>query len=249
MDRFVLHRVRGALLDALSKPNVELPELPTSEDTHLISCIHHSIQSKQPMGGLKAKEAWEADLGHPVADEMWKYCCTQTRFISPNYRHKLIHYKYIHRVYLAPLHLSHIHDGMSSNCPKCQSPGADFAHMTWNCTKLQPYWKEIARLLSLMIEHQLQLTPLLALMGYVKPLGGNVRRFTAMALLIAKRQISLTWGKPNPPTVQGWLRDLQYCNTASDDYASLLPISSRPRDIWQPLKDYIQQFPPDETND
>lgn len=120
--------------------------------------------------------------------------------------------------------------------------------MTWSCTKIQQYRKEIACLLTLMLEQQLHLTPLLALLGYVKPLAKKIRRFTVMTLLLAKRQISLNWGKPTPPTVNEWLRDLQYCNVASDDYALLLPIASKPRDIWHPLRDYIRQFPL-ETND
>lgn len=68
-----------------------------------------------------------------------------------------------------------------------------------------------------------------------------------MAMLLAKRQIALHWGSANQPTIKGWNRDLQNCNTASDDYATHLPLPSRPRDIWKPLKDYLLAYPTAET--
>lgn len=119
--------------------------------------------------------------------------------------------------------------------------------LTWNCGVIQAYWTEVSRHISLKVEHILDPCPLMALLGYVKPLKNNMRRFAALSLLFAKRQISLKWGVAGPPTIRGWLKDLQTCNTASDDYATLLPVSSRPKNIWQPLKDYLHNFPITDT--
>lgn len=250
LDRFVLHRLRTALLSTLPIPNQEPQELSTlsllisaTDNTHLISRIYHTIQKMRPLGGTLPRAAWETDLATAIPDDVWQYCCMQTRFVSTNYKHKLIHYKYLHRVYYTPVFLHKIRADIPDSCPKCALPAADFAHMTWTCTHICKFWGEVARVLISMIEQPLQLSPQLALMGYVKPLGRGIRRFTAIALLLAKRQISLHWGKSQLPTLRSWLYDLQYCSTASEDYASLLPISSRPRDVWQPLKSYLQRFP------
>lgn len=120
--------------------------------------------------------------------------------------------------------------------------GVDFAHMTWTCAIIHAYWTEVFRHISVMVDHVINPCPRLVLLGYVKPLKQAIRRFTAMALLLAKRQISLNWGRSTRPTTRSWLTDLQTCNRASEDYATLLPVTSRPKDIWQPLKDYLQHF-------
>lgn len=211
--------------------------------THLISRLYHLTQTLLLPGGAKAKQAWEADLGEPITDETWTYCCTQTRYISPNYKHKLLHYKYIHRIYYTPVFLYKIHPEIPDTCPKCTRRGADFAHLTWACNKIQTYWVEVFRAITMMVGQQMQPSPMLALLGYVKLLKKGIRRFIAIAILLAKQQISLHWGGTACPTIKGWLKDLQYCQVTSEDYATLLPLISRPRNIWQPLKDYLLTYP------
>lgn len=177
MDCFILHRVRTALLGVLADPKEEPPALPpltliihSADNTHLVSRLYHLTQTLQSPGGLKVRRAWETDTGEVIPDDVWNYCCSQTRFVSSNYRHKLLHYKYIHRIYLTPVFLHKIHPEASETCPKCKVEGADFAHLTWNCGVIQKYWDTVFRSLSLMVEQSLHPTPLLALLGYVKPL-------------------------------------------------------------------------------
>ena len=127
----------------------------------------------------------------------------------------------------------------SSKCPKCQAPNADFAHMAWNCPLIAQYWAEIFTRLTSMTQVASDPDPLLALLGYVQDIPKPMCRYTAIALLLAKREVAITWGSKYPPKINAWLRSLTYCDTTSELFASLQPLTSRPRDIWQPLRDYL----------
>lgn len=146
MDRFILHRVRYALLSTLPESGEEPPDfapltliISSPDATHLISRLYQDTQTLLTPCGLRAKSAWEEDLGESLSDEIWTYCCSQTRFVSSNYRHKLLHYKYIHRIYYTPAFLHKIHSDVLDNCPKCAREGADFAHLTWTCDVVRTY--------------------------------------------------------------------------------------------------------------
>ncbi|KAJ1156533.1 hypothetical protein NDU88_009252 [Pleurodeles waltl] len=80
---------------------------------------------------------------------------------------------------------------------------------------------------------------MLARLGYVKRLPRGWRCFTAIVLLLAKRQVVLLRGSVMPSTFVTWLWDMTYCDTARELYASLQPPMSRQRDIWQSLRDYF----------
>lgn len=81
---------------------------------------------------------------------------------------------------------------------------------------------------------QLVPTPEVALLGYVGGLLKKQHKFTAIALLLAKRERALKSGSRVSPTVKDWLFSLAYCNC--ELYATTLPPVSRPRDVWEPLK-------------
>ncbi|KAJ1097579.1 hypothetical protein NDU88_002697 [Pleurodeles waltl] len=79
---------------------------------------------------------------------------------------------------------------------------------------------------------------LIALMGYDENIAKPLRPFTAIALLLARRETALHWGSGTLPIMRLWLQSLKYCDRTSEIYASLQPPTSRPKDIWQPLRDY-----------
>lgn len=86
-----------------------------------------------------------------------------------------------------------------------------------------------------MVEMEIARSPLLALLGYVHDLPKSRRRFVAVALLLAKRELALKWTSKKTPTLKAWLLSMTFCNTISDAYAQLQPPASRPVDIWQPF--------------
>lgn len=156
------------------------------------------------------------------------------RDISLNSRHKLIHFKFLRRLYHTPAMAHKIDPSTPHQCLKCLAPHADFAHLTWTCPKIQTYWKQIHDVLGPMTALTLIPTPEIALLGYTVNFPKKVRRFSALGLLLAKREIALLWGQCTVPALQWWLRSMAYCSENCELYASLIPSMSRPKDIWGP---------------
>lgn len=124
-------------------------------------------------------------------------------------------------------------------CPRCGTLMADFAHMAWTCNKVAQYWAQVFADLSHMTGLRISTTPIQALLGHVQDLPKSSRRFCALALLLAKREVALHWGSKNPPTLKGWMFSMSFCNTTSDLYAQLQPPASRTLDVWQPFRSYL----------
>lgn len=109
MDQFIMNRIRSAF-----KPLI--PTFPIEPDSftplniiieskngeHLISKLYKACMALVPCGDDKIQESWEKDLGHPILDEQWKKCCTAIQEISLNSRHKLLHFKFLRRIYITP---------------------------------------------------------------------------------------------------------------------------------------------------
>lgn len=76
-------------------------------------------------------------------------------------------------------------------------------------------------------------------MGYVANFPKHTRKLPALCFLLAKMEVALLWGSKRIPTLSGWLNSLVFCNTNSEVYSSLLPRLARPKNIWDPLKNYL----------
>lgn len=194
----------------------------------------------KPINDDKVRGAWEAGLERSITDEQWAKCCTVTQEVSLNNRHKLLHFKFLRRIYFTPAMTHKIDPSKPHNYRKCSAPQADFAHLTWTCLKLQHYWERVHYTLGQMINLPLIPTPVVALLGYTVNFPKKIRRFASLGLLLAKREVAVHWGRKSVPTVQNWLHSLAYCNVNSEVYASVMPSTSQPKDILGPYRSYIE---------
>lgn len=217
--------------------------LQQSSPSHIISRLYRATQASQPFSLLSARGHWEADLGFALTDAQWQYCCTQTGDISASSKFHLLHYKYLHRVYYTPARLFRFQLRDSSACARCGEDPAEFQHLAWNCPPIRRYWSEVFAALRCMTGHHIPETPLVALLGYTVQLLPAIRKYTSLALLLAKRRVSCRWGRGRAPKFKTWVQDLIYCQDQLNTYADLLPPTSRPRDIWAHLQTYLLTTP------
>lgn len=251
MEKFTLNRIKSALREACPTFPLEPDQFPplttiidTQEGTHMVSKLYRECSDILPVDDQKLRAAWEADLGQVISDEQWETCCEVTGTISLNNRHKLLHYKFLRRAYVTPSFAHKIDSTKSHCCGKCKAPHADFIHMTWTCPNLHTFWMKVHDTVGQMIQLTLNPLPEIALLGYTVNFPAKVRRFVALCFLLAKREIALHWGLRRAPTSNAWMQSLTYCNTQSEVYATTLPRSSRPKDIWGPLKQYLTNTQP-----
>ena len=100
-----------------------------------------------------------------ITDEMWGYCCAQTRALSANYRLLLIHIKILHRLYRTPVHLHKMGLRAEARCERCGAPDADFIHLAWTCWRVAEFWDAVYTHMDAIVGEQLTKMPLMALSG------------------------------------------------------------------------------------
>lgn len=213
--------------------------LQQSSPAHVVSLLYRATQLNWDRPPAPAKDKWEVDLGHPITNAQWAFCCQQTEMISASSRFRLFHYKYLHRTYHTPDRLYRLKLRETYCCDRCGQAGAGFRHLAWDCPLIQAFWWEVLAATGEMTgEHRLH-TPLVALLGYTQQLAAKIRKYTSLVLLLAKRLIACRWGRGRAPKFKDWLTEITHCQEQLQTYAELMPASSRPRDIWAPLQAYL----------
>lgn len=76
--------------------------LQQTSPSHTISHLYSATQQSQTYTPPTAKSRWEEDVGHPITEAQWQYCCKQTQEVTASSRLRILHYKYLHRTYYTP---------------------------------------------------------------------------------------------------------------------------------------------------
>ena len=83
------------------------------------------------------------------------FCCSLTGDLSPSYRLKLIHFKYLHQIdYTSSAHRS---KGLRFDdcCARYRQPCVDFIHLEWSCLLGATYWCKILDTLSKILDSEI----------------------------------------------------------------------------------------------
>lgn len=248
IHRFQYHRIRHSMAQLVGRDLAEPPEvkelsfvIKSETPKQLVSSIYKIAQSHRLYKYTKARLAWQADLNVVIDDAMWTYCCANIKSISLHGRHRLIHFKFINRVYYTPERLHRYGLKEDASCEHCKCELADFMHLAWQCLGVATFWKAVFRELSSIVDLDIQPNPTLALVGYSKPFPKKIRRLLDMGLLIARRRVALNWMKGPTPTMTQWSQDLLYCCTQTETFSELLPPQSRPKNFWSLYTTYLAQ--------
>ncbi|KAJ1142569.1 hypothetical protein NDU88_008883 [Pleurodeles waltl] len=198
------------------------------------------MQDQRAAFAVSANVKWEADVGMAISDETWKKCCAHMRALSPNYRLRLINFTFLQRLYYTPWGLCAMGLQTDASCEKCHAPDDDFFHLAWQCGEVHDFWLEVAHVIGEMTGLKLALSPVLALLGSVDPMPPAQQKLVGMLLLLVMRRVAICWGRGRCAWVTVWLRDAAYCREQLETFWELAPEGSRPRDIWVPLREYLE---------
>ncbi|KAJ1128267.1 hypothetical protein NDU88_006646 [Pleurodeles waltl] len=208
----------------------------------LITKLYGCIQEQGEKTGLSARVKWARDVGENITEDAWRACCAHMKELQPNYRLRLIHFKFLHRLYYTPRSLCAMGLRADDICVRCRAPAADFLHLAWACPELYVYWKTVFCEISEMIGQEISPSPVMALLGEMSGVQTAMRHLAGMMLLLAKRRVSICWGRIRSPRASDWLRDAAYCQEQLTNYWELMLAGSRPRDIWAPLRSYLESM-------
>lgn len=247
-DVFLYHKLRAvcrALHMTFPSQPVTLKALEhllcTPTPRRIITRLYVQMQTDAPVITSNALGKWNTEISPPLTDDQWAYCCSQMQELSPNYKLRLIHFKFLHRYYRTPVSLHKMGLRPDDSCWRCGALGASFLHMTWSCPNIADYWIEVF----ISINQILGLTelpcPILGVLGYVKNTEVKKRKLHALLLLFAKRQLAMLWGRKRKPKINDWIKDVTYGQTHLTLFWELMPMPSRPKDIWGPFLDWLRQ--------
>lgn len=139
-DTLLCYRIRATcqkLHDTFPDPPPTLQALEniltTPSATKLKTQLYTSMQKHHPVIVPKYREQWNTELYPQVTEDEWNFCCAQLEQLSPNYKLRLIHFRFLNQYYRTPIQLRHMGLRPQAECWRCHSDQASFLHMAWSC--------------------------------------------------------------------------------------------------------------------
>lgn len=116
----------------------------------------------------------------------------------------------LHRAYLTPNRLHTMYPGASDSCLRCQAPQAKLFHLLWNCPRIIHYWSEIHRILHGIAPMAGGDSPEHCLLGVGtrNKKSGPSCKLINLALIQAKRNITMRWKATKAPNRTDWHREM-----------------------------------------
>lgn len=245
-DALLYYQIRATCKDIFPTFPVQPPTMIALEHiltftspTKLITRLYKTMQHHYPVTAVMARTAWDSDLETDITDAKWALACRQTRQLTVNHTLRLLHFKFLHRLYRTPLQLHRMGLRDNARCWKCGHLEAGFLYLAWYCQPVASYWVEVLRHITDITSLTIPETPLTTLLGIIETYPPAKTRLTSVLLLLAKRQIALHWGAPHAPSIKEWVTSVTHCQIQLATYWELQPIKLRPRDIWEPYVTWL----------
>lgn len=114
-------------------------------------------------------------------------------------------FKLLSRWYRTPLKLHHIYPTVSPQCWRCETETGTLLHIWWTCPKLQPFWKEVHRLIHQITTYAIEFTPAQFLLHHPSiPKHTYFRSLTMHMVNAAKMCIPDKCRSPDPLSIADW---------------------------------------------
>mgnify|MGYP002804447015 CR=1 FL=1 len=160
--------------------------------------------SGRQLTGLRS--IWDDKTGRAFNEKEWSGALAYLNKVLRNACFRYIQFNILHRVYLAPQVLNKIFPGLDASCPRCCYPTASFWHMLWECQEIIPFWREVLIILA-NISGRPQLDGIVVCLLGMFPRPKKfctVWRFFDLAILLAKRAITMRWKSHTSPEASQW---------------------------------------------
>lgn len=117
----------------------------------------------------------------------------------------------------------------------------DHTHIFWDCPKLTKYWKDIENEIKRCLGVEIPLEPRFVILGIFPHNLKSKCNFNQLQILIliAKKMITVSWLKPQPPTVIQWKNKLKEVYVMEQITARLQMKMDLFLDKWSLIHNYI----------
>ena len=85
-----------------------------------------------------------------------------------------------------------------------------FLHMVWECPVVKNYWEKVMKLINLSSDRSLIDGPMLCILWHHDCTKAHkvTDRYADLALVLARRQITMSWKAPVGPSITRWKAEL-----------------------------------------
>lgn len=180
-----------------------------------------------------ANNAWEQDLAITLSDTDWETMYTNFHKGSLNIYAQENAFKLLSRWYRTPLKLHHIYPAISPHCWRCGIEIGSLLHIWWTYPKLQPFWKEVHRLIHQITTYKLDYTPAQYLLRHPSLPKHTYFRSLAMHMVnAAKMCIPNKWRSSEPPSLVDWFQRINKTAELEDLIHQAKATPSKFTQIW-----------------
>ena len=140
-----------------------------------------------------------------ISDEEWEHSCREGHKVTNSPTWREFEWKVKMRFFRTPLVASKFRDTLDQCWRGCGWVGGH-THMFWDCPKLSGYWHNIQNEIKKCLKIEVPLEPSYFLIGILPENLENSSQISLLRilLLVAKKMITISWLKPQPPTVTQW---------------------------------------------
>lgn len=209
----------------------------------LISGIYKILNaiSLEEQGKHSYMIKWEKTLNEELLLAQWQAIWTQTAKSSMCTLYKENSYKILFFWYMTADVLHTIFPTSSDKCWRCQGAKGTFMHIYWNCPILTPYWEMVQRLLSHLLEMQVQASPKFFPLG-LSPLKlcTPYKKLLRHVLTAARCLIALNWKRHTPPSAEDLysrIKDVELMEKMTDRIRDRLEAHNRVWELWHLWED------------
>lgn len=229
-------------LDSVEPTTLDVLFIFQGRARHLISTLYSALLSRSSPSTQGIKTLWEEEFGEGISEELWDDALENIHKCSANSRHCLIQFKIIHRLHFSKTKLHKIFPEVSPLCDKCMADEASLLHSYFLCPKILPFWVQIFKTISDMLETLLEPDPILVVLGVSDKfnlLPVFQRKLLSYMLIIAKKLLLQFWKKSEIPSVKMWLDEMIRLLHLERIRYVLSDRLEKFEEIWYPLLQHI----------
>lgn len=177
---------------------------------HLISITYTMLFSNHDSNLHWTNKKWEQELSISLTEKEWETIHTLIHKGTLNVQVQENAYKILTRWYRTPLKLHHFNPTLPMHCWRCKTDTGSLIHVWWTCPKLQPFWREVHRIIQQVTTYTLDFTPEQFLIHHSTIPHHSYFRSLAMHMVnAAKMCVPYKWRSHDPPTLADWFKRIQ----------------------------------------
>lgn len=208
----------------------------------LISKLFKAIQGESSVNKMAVKEKWELKANIIIRDIDWEETFQSGHKSTNSPAWKEFEWKVKMRYFNTPSKYSNTSDLCWRNCGKV----GDFTHIFWDCPKILDFWKSIQTELRGVLGINLQLDPSTYILNTLRIMPDDLIDseciyLLRVLLLIAKKTITASWLKPQPPNIKQWRDRVKQVTIMERTTARLQMKLDTYEKRWEPIIQMISE--------